>query len=156
ARAARSGPARQRRHVAHDGCADRCTRRASRCARRSRARPGRSADVERDPRQPHAPYRTHARGVQENARALLRRPGAKRTLARVAISSRLNPELSSLKEARMSWDFETDPAFQRELDWIDDFVREEIEPLDFIIGHPNDFTDPNRAKLIPRLQAEVK
>ena len=56
----------------------------------------------------------------------------------------------------MSWDFETDPAFQRELDWVDDFVREEIEPLDFIIGHPNDFTDPNRAKLIPRLQAEVK
>ena len=56
----------------------------------------------------------------------------------------------------MSWDFETDPTFQRELDWIDDFVREEIEPLDFIIGHPNDFTDPNRAKLIPPLQAEVK
>ena len=56
----------------------------------------------------------------------------------------------------MAWDFETDPAFQRELDWIDDFVRDEIEPLDFIIGHPNDFTDPNRAKLIPRLQAEVK
>jgi len=56
----------------------------------------------------------------------------------------------------MSWDFETDPAFQRELDWIDDFVHEEIEPLDFIIGHPNDFSDPNRAKLIPRLQAEVK
>jgi len=56
----------------------------------------------------------------------------------------------------MSWDFETDPAFQRDLDWIDEFVREEIEPLDFIIGHPNDFTDPNRTKLIPRLQAEVK
>lgn len=56
----------------------------------------------------------------------------------------------------MSWDFETDPDFQRELDWIDDFVREEIEPLDFILGHPNDFSDPNRRKLIPPLQAEVK
>jgi acyl-CoA dehydrogenase len=56
----------------------------------------------------------------------------------------------------MSWDFETDPAFQRELDWIDDFVREEIEPLDFILGHPNDFSDPNRSKLIPPLQAEVR
>ena len=56
----------------------------------------------------------------------------------------------------MAWDFETDPEFQRELDWMDDFVREEIEPLDFIIGHPNDFTDPNRAKLIRPLQAEVK
>jgi len=56
----------------------------------------------------------------------------------------------------VSWDFETDAAFQRELDWIDEFVREEIEPLDFIIGHPNDFSDPNRAKLLPPLQAEVK
>jgi len=56
----------------------------------------------------------------------------------------------------MAWDFETDPDFQRELDWIDEFVRDEIEPLDFIIGHPNDFTDPHRAKLIPPLQREVK
>ena len=55
----------------------------------------------------------------------------------------------------MAWDFETDPAFQRELDWMDDFVREEIEPLDFIIGHPNDFTDPKREQLIPPLQKEV-
>jgi acyl-CoA dehydrogenase len=56
----------------------------------------------------------------------------------------------------MAWDFETEPEFQRQLDWMDEFVREEIEPLDFILGHPNDFSDPNRAKLIPPLQAEVK
>lgn len=56
----------------------------------------------------------------------------------------------------MAWDFETDPAFQRELDWMDAFVREEIEPLDFVIGHPNDFADANRAKLIPPLQKQVK
>jgi acyl-CoA dehydrogenase len=56
----------------------------------------------------------------------------------------------------MAWDFSTEPEFQKELDWMDEFVREEIEPLDFIIGHPNDFSDPNRAKLIPPLQEEVK
>ncbi|MBH79091.1 MAG: acyl-CoA dehydrogenase [Gammaproteobacteria bacterium] len=56
----------------------------------------------------------------------------------------------------MAWDFETDPEFQRDLDWMDEFVREEIEPLDFILGHPNDFTDPKRAKIIPPLQEEVK
>jgi acyl-CoA dehydrogenase len=56
----------------------------------------------------------------------------------------------------MSWSFETEPEFQRELDWVDAFVTDEIEPLDFIIGHPNDFSDPNRRKLIPPLQAEVK
>ena len=56
----------------------------------------------------------------------------------------------------MAWDFETDAEFQKQLDWMDTFVREEIEPLDFILGHPNDFSDPKRAKLIPPLQAEVK
>ena len=33
----------------------------------------------------------------------------------------------------MGWDFETDQEFQKELDWIENFVREEIEPLDFIV-----------------------
>ena len=56
----------------------------------------------------------------------------------------------------MSWDFETDADFQRELDWIDDFVREEIEPLDFVIEHGYDMTDPIRQKLIPPLQQKVR
>ena len=30
----------------------------------------------------------------------------------------------------MGWDFETEPEFQEKLDWMDEFVREEIEPLD--------------------------
>jgi acyl-CoA dehydrogenase len=29
----------------------------------------------------------------------------------------------------MAWDFETDPAYQEKLDWVDQFVREEVEPL---------------------------
>ena len=29
----------------------------------------------------------------------------------------------------MTWHFETDPEFQKQLDWIDEFVQEEIEPL---------------------------
>ena len=32
----------------------------------------------------------------------------------------------------MSWDFETDPEFQAKLDWADEFVREEVEPLDLV------------------------
>ena len=56
----------------------------------------------------------------------------------------------------MSWDFETDPEFQAELDWIDDFVRTEIEPLDHVIEHPYDLTDPVRQRLIPPLQAKVR
>ena len=38
----------------------------------------------------------------------------------------------------MTWHFETDADFQEQLDWIDEFVREEIEPLDFIITSPYD------------------
>src|SRR3712207_2475824 len=56
----------------------------------------------------------------------------------------------------MSWDFETEPEFQEELDWVDDFVRTEIEPLDFIIHHPYDLSDPVRQQLIPPLQEKVK
>jgi acyl-CoA dehydrogenase len=32
----------------------------------------------------------------------------------------------------MTWDFETDPDFQAKLDWVDAFVREEVEPLDLL------------------------
>jgi len=32
------------------------------------------------------------------------------------------------------WEFETDPEFQEKLDWMDGFVRDEIEPLDALWG----------------------
>jgi acyl-CoA dehydrogenase len=32
----------------------------------------------------------------------------------------------------MAWDFETEPEFQAKLDWADDFVRQEVEPLDLL------------------------
>jgi acyl-CoA dehydrogenase len=44
----------------------------------------------------------------------------------------------------MSWDFETDPEFQAELDWVDSFVRNEIEPIDFLVKHGYDMKDPIR------------
>jgi acyl-CoA dehydrogenase len=56
----------------------------------------------------------------------------------------------------MAWDFETDPEFQEELDWVAEFVRTEVEPLDHVIRHPYDLTDPVRQALIPPLQDKVK
>jgi acyl-CoA dehydrogenase len=56
----------------------------------------------------------------------------------------------------MAWDFETDPEYQAELDWAREFVRTEVEPLDHVLGHPYDMTDPLRQALIPPLQAKVK
>jgi acyl-CoA dehydrogenase len=32
----------------------------------------------------------------------------------------------------MGWDFETDQEFQTKLDWVDSFVREEVEPIDLV------------------------
>jgi acyl-CoA dehydrogenase len=54
------------------------------------------------------------------------------------------------------WDFETDAAYQADLDWADAFVREEIEPLEFVIPHVLDIKDPVRQELIPPLQARVR
>jgi acyl-CoA dehydrogenase len=56
----------------------------------------------------------------------------------------------------MSWDFETDPAFQAELDWVDAFVRDEVEPVDFLVHHAWDMDDPVRRALIPPLQDKVR
>ena len=33
------------------------------------------------------------------------------------------------------WDFSTDPEFQTQLDWMDEFVRDEVEPLDVLFGN---------------------
>jgi acyl-CoA dehydrogenase len=56
----------------------------------------------------------------------------------------------------MAWDFETDPAFQTQLDWIDGLMRSRIEPLDHILGSPYDVADPKRNALVRPLQAEVR
>lgn len=56
----------------------------------------------------------------------------------------------------MAWDFETDPDFQRKLDWMDAFVRDEVEPLDRLGLHPYDVKNPSRNKLVRPLQARVK
>jgi acyl-CoA dehydrogenase len=57
---------------------------------------------------------------------------------------------------RMDWWFETDPAFAEQLAWVDTFVRDEVEPLDFVVAHPVDMDDPVRQRLVPPLQAEVQ
>jgi acyl-CoA dehydrogenase len=56
----------------------------------------------------------------------------------------------------MAWEFETDPEFQEELDWVEHFVRTEVEPLDFVVPHPYDLQDPVRQALVPPLQRRVQ
>jgi acyl-CoA dehydrogenase len=56
----------------------------------------------------------------------------------------------------MAWDFETDPDFQRELDWIDAFVRDEVEPLDRVLDSPYDVASPAFRRLVRPLQQRVR
>jgi acyl-CoA dehydrogenase len=59
-------------------------------------------------------------------------------------------------EQAMSWDFETDPEFQAKLDWADAFVREEVEPLDHLLGAVYNVKNPDNQRLVRPLQAKVK
>ena len=54
------------------------------------------------------------------------------------------------------WSFETDADFQAQLDWIDTFVREKVEPLQYVLGSPYDVKNPANIKLVRPLQDEVK
>ncbi len=56
----------------------------------------------------------------------------------------------------MAWGFMTDPEFQTELDWIDQFVREEVEPLEFVLESAANLRQPRFEELVRPLQAEVK
>ncbi|HDS1738624.1 acyl-CoA dehydrogenase family protein [Pseudomonas putida] len=56
----------------------------------------------------------------------------------------------------MAWDFETESAFALELEWIDRFVREEVEPLDHVLGSPWDIHSQGFQALVRPLQRIVK
>ena len=57
----------------------------------------------------------------------------------------------------MSWEFSTDPEFQTQLDWMDAFVREEVEPSTCSAGdqtfHP---LDDNLRAIIDPLKDQVR
>ncbi|WP_185995927.1 acyl-CoA dehydrogenase family protein [Nocardioides campestrisoli] len=54
------------------------------------------------------------------------------------------------------WGFATDPEFQAELDWIETFVREKVQPLDYILGSQWNIHDPRFEELVRPLQRQVK
>ncbi|WP_433710468.1 acyl-CoA dehydrogenase family protein [Nocardia sp. CA-084685] len=57
----------------------------------------------------------------------------------------------------MAWDFETDPEYQKRLDWADEFVRAEVEPLDLVWEHEQFVPlDGARRKAIQPLKEEVR
>jgi acyl-CoA dehydrogenase len=57
----------------------------------------------------------------------------------------------------MTWDFETDPEFQKKLDWVDEFVRHEVEPLDLVWPHDNyKPLDDEHRRIVDPLKQQVR
>jgi acyl-CoA dehydrogenase len=56
----------------------------------------------------------------------------------------------------MAWDFETDPEYQELLDWADQFVTDEVEPLDFVLHDPYDKSDKEAMAIVRPLQQKVR
>jgi len=57
----------------------------------------------------------------------------------------------------MGWDFRTDPEYQEQLDWVDTFVREEVEPLDLVFPDLQFVPlDEKRRQAIDPLKDEVR
>jgi acyl-CoA dehydrogenase len=56
----------------------------------------------------------------------------------------------------MSWGFESEPEVAAELEWVEEFVRDEVEPVDLVVEHAWNPRDPVRNALIRPLQERVK
>ena len=56
----------------------------------------------------------------------------------------------------MAWDFSTDPEFQEKLDWVEQFCREEVEPLEYVFPYAVRSKDPKIRGLVKGLQDQVK
>ena len=56
----------------------------------------------------------------------------------------------------MAWDFSTEPEFQDQLDWVEEFCREEVEPLELVFPYAVRMRDPKMRALVDPLQQQVK
>jgi len=62
-------------------------------------------------------------------------------------------------EAAMAWDFSTEPEFQEKLDWMGEFVRREVEPIDVLYSSERfvyDKSHPIHDEIVRGLQQQVK
>src|SRR5689334_18834809 len=56
----------------------------------------------------------------------------------------------------MAWDFSTEPEFQKKLDWVEEFCREEVGPVDLIFPDAMRSRDPKIKTLVTELQDQIK
>src|SRR5271156_3336629 len=67
---------------------------------------------------------------------------------------RFTSELAVPSEA--VWDFETDPEYQQKLDWVEEFMVNELEPLDLVALDPYDKKNPETMAVLRPLQQQVR
>ncbi len=56
----------------------------------------------------------------------------------------------------MAWDFSTEPEFQEQLDWVEEFCRAEVEPLDLVFPGAAYSREPKAKALADPLKQQVK
>jgi alkylation response protein AidB-like acyl-CoA dehydrogenase len=56
----------------------------------------------------------------------------------------------------MAWDFSTDPEFQEQLDWVEEFCRTEVDPVDALFPEAAKSRDPRMKALVDPLKQQVK
>ena len=54
------------------------------------------------------------------------------------------------------WDFSTDPEFQEQLDWVEEFCREEVDPVDLLFPGAAKSRDPRMKAIVDPLKQQVK
>jgi acyl-CoA dehydrogenase len=69
------------------------------------------------------------------------------------------PTLSALTADKgvsdMGWDFSTDPEFQEKLDWVEQFCKEKVEPVNYVFPYAVRSPDPVVKAYVRELQQEV-
>ena len=55
----------------------------------------------------------------------------------------------------MAWDFSTEPEFQEQLDWVADFCKNEVEPLDLVFPGAAYSRNPKSKMLADPLKQQV-
>ena len=56
----------------------------------------------------------------------------------------------------MAWDFSTEQEFQAQLDWVEQFCTEEIDPIDVLFPDAAKSRDPKLRALVDPLKQQVK
>ena len=75
---------------------------------------------------------------------------------RWAASSNCRVSANERRGESVAWDFSTKPEFQEQLDWVEEFCRTEIEPLDLVFPGAAWSRNPKAKALADPLKQQVK